>query len=179
MQYGSTFVLNMENNLEGTASPLLYWVKMSNTEKKIWEIAEEGLPDESLFIVEVSIASGKTTKVTVLVDGDNGVDIDICSKLSRHIGNVIEENEIISSAYTLDVGSPGLSTPLKLARQFKSNIGRKLKIKLTNGETVKGKLESADDTNIELLVKGQEEIVKKLEYIEIEWAKVQVSFNNI
>ena len=147
---------------------------METLEKKLWNVAESGLKDDSFFLVDVKLSMGKQVKVAVLLDGDKGVTIDDCSRLSRHMGHIIEEENIIDSAYTLDVGSPGLEVPLQMERQYEKNIGRKLKIKSSSGEMIKGILESTLDSGIRLKIKDQ---VTDLDYKEIEWAKVQVSFN--
>ena len=148
--------------------------------KEIMNITESALEDDSLFIVDISVSRGKSPKVTILLDGDNGVSIDDCSRISRAVGHRIEEEDVIKSSYTLDVGSPGLDTPLKSYRQFKKNVGRKLKVKMSDGETIKGKLISCDENEIELVLskKKSEEEKVNITYTEIDWAKVQVSFNN-
>ncbi len=150
---------------------------MDTLTKTIWEITEGTFEDENLFVVDISISTGRSQKVTILLDGDNGVSIDDCSRVSRAVGHEIEERDLIKNSYTLDVGSPGVDTPLKSERQFRKNTGRKLKVKLSDGSTVKGVLHSVDQDSIELASKkGKEK--SRITFNDIEWAKVQVTFNN-
>lgn len=146
-------------------------------EDTIREIAEAGLKDNTFFIVDVTVHLGKQRKITVLLDGDKGVNIDDCSALSRFIGKELEEKDLIDTAFTLDVSSPGLDTPLALPRQYSKNVGRDVKVKLLNGETVSGKLQSADKEKLQLEItrkKEKEELI--IQYENIDWTKVQVTF---
>lgn len=110
--------------------------------KKLEEIVLELIKeDESLFLVDAEIKGnvGNLT-VVVLIDGDQGVDIDRCAEISRELGNILEEEEMIESKYRLEVSSPGIEQPIKLIRQYHKNIGRDFKVDTFDGEQFKGKL---------------------------------------
>lgn len=150
---------------------------------KLKAIAEANLKDESYFIVDV-ISKGVTgrTKHLILLDGDNGVNIDDCASLSRKISSIIEEEDLIENAFILEVSSPGLDHPLASKRQFAKNVGRKLKIRLTDGTMFDGKLESLSDGALEVQkeIKEKKKVSTELTSIPfdlIEKANVIVSFN--
>ena len=150
---------------------LLYQVE----EREIKEIVESVLQeDESLFLVEV-LVKGNTgnQKVLVFVDGDNGISIDQCSRVSRQVGSIIEERDLMPGKYTLEVSSPGLDFPLMLTRQYRKNVGRTLLVETLNGEKVEGKLVSAGEDLISLEMKKEE---KSFPYDEIKQSKVKISF---
>lgn len=147
------------------------------------QVAEENLKDDSYFIVDIIVkgSTGGKMKVLILLDADEGVNIDDCADLSRAIGHKVEADELIEQAYTLEVSSPGLDHPLLMTRQFVKNIGRGLKIHLTDGSVITGKLEGVTDTTIELNkgVKEKKKTVYQLVTIgfqEIDKANVLVSF---
>ena len=97
--------------------------------------------DDSLFLVDSEIKGNEgNLTLVILIDGDNGVDIDRCAEISRELGNILEEEELIESKYRLEVSSPGVDQPLKLVRQYHKNIGRDFKIDTLDGEEFKGKL---------------------------------------
>lgn len=153
-----------------------------NLEDKIKEIANKHLADESHFVVDVNISTRKgPSKVLVLLDGDEGVNIDHCADLSRAISNELEEDDIMESAYTLEVSSPGVDYPLSIDRQFQKNIGREVKVTLEDGKDVKGELKAYSDKSITLeKVKGKGK-KKEIEEIEIPLQSikktiVQISF---
>ena len=103
-----------------------------NLEKRVRELVEEKLTDRpDLFIVSIKILN--QANVTVLLDGDNGLGIHDCAMVSRHVGFHLDEENAITDAYTLEVSSPGLDTPLVLDRQFQKNIDRTLAVKLISG----------------------------------------------
>ncbi|MBX2840912.1 MAG: ribosome maturation factor RimP [Flammeovirgaceae bacterium] len=152
-------------------------------EKLIREIVESVLPDTSLFIVEIEISGVDKKKINVIIDGDNGVGIDKCVRVNRKLGNYLEENEVMEEAYILDVSSPGIGQPLKMLRQYKSNIGRKLEFQLKDGKVVVGKLEevSEDQVLIEQEIAEKKKKVKLVKGVELKFenikeAKVLVSF---
>ena len=100
----------------------------------ITKLAQEFLPDDSYYLVEVVIKGSEARqKVLVLIDGDNGVNIDVCASISRQIGHNLEETETIAKAYTLEVSSPGVDHPLLSIRQYQGRIGKRLKITLKTG----------------------------------------------
>lgn len=152
-----------------------------SVEKRIRELIAEKLADRpDLFVVEIKIVNNKN--VTILLDGDEGVGIHDCALVSRHIGFHLEEENLIDNAYTLEVGSPGLDTPLNLDRQFQKNIGRLLEIKLKEGKQTEGKLLAADENSLTIMEvvkekgKKSKEAEKNINKDEITEVKVGVSF---
>jgi ribosome maturation factor RimP len=126
-----------------------------NIENRVIELVEEKIADRpDLFIVDVQMHNSGI--LSILVDGDNGVAISDCVAISRHVGFHLEEENTIEQAYRLEVSSPGVDTPLKSIRQFRKNINRSLKVKLTDGNIREGKLLSADDSGITI-----QEIIKE------------------
>ena len=126
-----------------------------NIEKRVIELVEEKIAERpDLFLVDVQMHNSGI--LSILVDGDNGVPISDCVAISRHVGFHLEEENTIEQAYRLEVSSPGVDTPLKSIRQFRKNINRSLKVKLTDGNIREGKLLSADDSGITI-----QEIIKE------------------
>ena len=150
---------------------------------KVLEILEEDLKEKpSLFLVDLTVT--ETFKVIITLDGDNGVNLQDCIEISRVIENNIDREE---QDYALEVASAGVSTPLKMVRQYRKNIGRNLKIK-TAAETIEAKLEAVTDESITLswtarepkkIGKGKETVEhnRKIPYSEIKEAIVTIIFN--
>jgi len=148
---------------------------------EIRRLAESKLANESQFIVDVVLSSRQgPRKVLILLDGDHGVSIDDCADLSREMAKALDENDWISDNYTLEVSTSGLDHPLKLVRQYKKNIGRRVKVKLKD-VTVEGTLTAADDEKIVLnedtgTGKKKETKTREIPFTEIEKTLVMVSF---
>ncbi len=150
---------------------------------KISGLLEEALKEKpSLFLVDLTIT--EAFKVIVTLDGDNGVNLQDCIDISRAVDNNLDREE---QDYSLEVASAGVSTPLKLVRQYQKNVGRTLKVK-TATETIEAKLEAANDEGIMLswtarepkkIGKGKETVEHKrdIPYSDIKEAIVSIIFN--
>jgi ribosome maturation factor RimP len=152
-----------------------------NIEKRVKELVEEKIADKpNLFLVDIKMHSNG--KLMILVDGDNGIGIDDCVAISRHVGFHLEEENVIETAYNLEVSSPGIDTPLISARQYAKNIGRTLAIKMADGTKREGKLTGITEDAI-LVEEKIKEKGKKAETVEsvipidkITETKVLISF---
>lgn len=152
-----------------------------NIEKRVKELIEEKIADKpNLFIVDIKMHSNG--KLVILVDGDNGIGIDDVAGISRYVGFKLEEENVIETAYNLEVSSPGLDAPLKLIRQYIKNIGRNLAVKMADGTKREGKLSSITEDAIVIEEKIKEK-GKRAEVIEavipihkITETKVLISF---
>lgn len=148
--------------------------------EEIRKRAEEALA-AGQFIVDVVISARKgPKKISVIVDGDNGVTIDDCAEVSRHLSQSLDEVDWMTENYLLEVTTPGLDHPLKLKRQYHKNIGRSLKIKLQSG-IVEGTLTEVLDEKIVLnqeIGSGKKKETKTIEipFSDIGSAFVLVSF---
>jgi ribosome maturation factor RimP len=128
--------------------PLFYFRRfvkfnIKDLKDKIANLLNEIL-EEEYFVVEILFIEKKpTSKLTILLDGDNGINIEKCAKVSRAVSHKIEEENWIESAFVLEVSSPGIDRPLVFQRQYLKNIGRKLQITLQDGSEVVGILQNA------------------------------------
>lgn len=64
------------------------------------------------------------------IDKEEGVTIDDCVDVSRALSDVLDKEDYIDDAYTLEVSSPGLTRALKKDRHFAASIGCKVEVKL-------------------------------------------------
>ncbi len=93
----------------------------------------------------------------VIVYKDSGVGVDDCSKLSREISRILEVEDPIDKAFSLEVSSPGLTRPLVSERDFARNMTKKVKVKYNTNDgpqTVTGIISVASADRIELLSDG-------------------------
>lgn len=139
-------------------------------------VSEQLLSTPDLFIVDLLVVSkaGKT-KILLTLDGDAGITLEQCAKVSRHLGNSLETQNLIEEAYILEVGSPGIEQPLKMHRQYLSRIGRKLKVELNEGTAKEGQLEKVTEEEIFLLP----EVKNKKKAKEADLQPIAIAFANI
>lgn len=141
---------------------------------------EEAIADTNLFIVEIKGIAVK--RAMVLLDGDEGVKIEDCARVSRHINQKMEEDGLEEALISLEVSSPGVDFSLKFERQYPQHVGRTLAIKLLDGKEIEGKLLSIDGAVIAVEEKIKEKGKKvslnniSLALSEIAEAKIKVTF---
>ncbi|MDE5874741.1 MAG: ribosome assembly cofactor RimP [Muribaculaceae bacterium] len=104
------------------------------------------LEGSDLFLVEIDITPAN--EIRVEIDSDTSVDIDRCVDLTRKIE---EEFDRDVEDYELEVGSSGLTTPFKVARQYVKNIGNEVEVLTADGRKLKGMLKNADDTGFTIV----------------------------
>lgn len=150
--------------------------------EKVEELLQAGLSEKpEIFLIDLSVADGG--KITVTLDGDHGVTLQDCIDISRAIEHNLDREE---HDFSLEVASAGATSPLKLVRQYKKNLGRTLKVK-TSTETVEAEITDANDEFITLewearepkkVGKGKETVQKKQEipYSDIKEATVTIKF---
>lgn len=128
-------------------------------------------------LFEVSVSVSPKNEIKVYIDGMQGVDIDTCAQVSRHIEAAFDRD---AEDFELTVSSAGLDQPLKVFRQYIKNTGREVKITTRDGETLKGIVESADEQGVTLreepTKKNPETRVHTLTYDKIKETKIVISF---
>ncbi len=150
--------------------------------EKVSGILEEALEQKpSLFLIDLTITDA--FKIIVTLDGDNGVTLQDCIDVSRVVENGLDREE---QDFLLEVASAGATSPLRMPRQFKKNIGRKLKV-TTAAEKIEANITDANDEFIVLewtarepkqIGKGKETVQKRAEikYEDIKEAIVIITF---
>ena len=161
-------------------SPL--FIQNMDFNNKVKSLLEQGLAQHSeLFLIDFSISPDY--KISVIIDGDNGVSLKDCIDVSRSIEHNLDREE---QDFSLEVASAGATEPLKFPRQYRKNIGRNLEV-TTEEEKIEATLTNADEEKIVLewktrepkkIGKGKETVVKTKEvpYISIKKAVVVISF---
>ena len=97
------------------------------TEKLVLPIIEEN--DFELVDVEYVKEAGNNY-LRIYIDKEGGITVNDCELVSRQLGDLLDEEDFISSAYILEVSSPGLGRPLKKEKDFARSIQKEVEIKL-------------------------------------------------
>ena len=161
-------------------SPLLLLkIMLKHRVKELLEVALQ--EDESIFLIDLAITLDN--KINVVIDGDNGVTVKDCVRVSRAIEHNLDREE---EDFSLEVMSAGAASPLTHQRQYIKNIERTLKVR-TSSEEIEGKLTEATENNIKLewkvrepkpVGKGKVTVKKEVNipYENIVEAKVMIKF---
>jgi len=102
------------------------------------------------YLEELTITSaGKVKILTVIVDSDSHLNLDQITAVTKEISEVIETlEELGDSAFTLEVTSPGIDRPLTKPRHWRKNFDRLVKITMTSGQDIQGRIGNATETTV-------------------------------
>lgn len=125
---------------------------------EIRALVEEKIAGTDQYVVSIEIGSGNA--ISVEVDADSGLTIKDCVGISRHIEQNLDREK---EDYELKVSSAGLDKPIRVPRQYRKNIGRKLALKLSDGNEFEGVLTgvTGEDILVEVSARVKEEGKKK------------------
>ncbi len=150
-------------------------------EEKIIELVKEKLGDD-MFIVDIKVSTGNV--IHVYVDGFEGLPIEQCVAISRHVEHSLDREE---EDFELQVSSPGLTESFKVKQQYIKYTGKEIEVVTSDNVTLEGLLKESNDEGIVLETSAREKVeghkkkqlvVKdyNLKYDEIKSAKAVISF---
>lgn len=113
-----------------------------------------------LLGVERHRAGGRSL-VRLYIDSDDGIGVQDCEVVSRHVSDVLDLEDMIGGEYTLEVSSPGLDRPLFTLAQARSHLGAevalRLRTRLNGRRRLLGKLVEVSDISM-IITMGEERI---------------------
>ncbi|MDE6380472.1 MAG: ribosome assembly cofactor RimP [Muribaculaceae bacterium] len=141
--------------------------------KELTSFIEDQLKDTEYFLTDIRITP--SNEITVEIDSMTPGDIEECVRLTRAIEGAFDRDV---EDYELEVGTAGLTSPLKVRRQYDKYVGRDLEVLTSDGRKLHGLLRSVSDDGIALAVqqKVKKEGVKKPV---IETIDIPLPFSNI
>lgn len=111
---------------------------MNTLKTEIELIAREIAESKDFFLIETAFRGNDRNRIIeIYVDGEKNITAEDCAEISRAINDKIEENNLITSSYRLDVSSPGVDRPLIYLRQFPKHINRKFELEYLAGDELK------------------------------------------
>lgn len=144
---------------------------------RIEELVREFTGDSDIFVVNIKVTTAN--KITVHVNKKDGISIDECVQLSRHIeGNLDRDLE----DFELSVSSPGVGEALMVKEQYEMSVGRRMEVVDSEGDKHTGIMKSfsGDSFMLEfkqkLKGKKRELVEKSFSIDEIRRARVLITF---
>jgi ribosome maturation factor RimP len=109
-------------------------------DKILQALAGECCSARGLELVELIYHFERGSLLRVLVDRPNGgITLDELAGVNSALVRLFEEKNLLAEGYHLEVNSPGLDRPLKTARDFCRNTGKRIKVFLSL--PINGKIE--------------------------------------
>ena len=126
-------------------------------QEKVKDLVLPVVEDAGCELVDVEFVVENRRKVLrLLIDKSEGVGIDDCTLISQAVEPLIDEAEIMDSAYDLEVSSPGLDRPLITEEDLNRNKGRLvdiiLKLQENGRNSYQGSLKEFDNEKITIIL---------------------------
>lgn len=143
------------------------------------QVLESRLQAEGTALVDLHWGRrGKGWVLTLVIEREGGVTLGDCERISYHVGELIEVDNLIGHAYTLEVSSPGLDRPLRSLAEYERFQGRLAKITTTTPiqrrYTIVGRLRGVEAHTV--LVEVKREGIVRIPFEEIKHARLEVEF---
>jgi ribosome maturation factor RimP len=148
--------------------------------QSITDLISPAVTEAGFFLEEVLIASpGSHRIVTCVVDGPTPLNLDQVTVASRVISELLDTAEFMGDTpFTLEVTSPGVDRPLTQPRHWTKNLTRLIKVTLSDGASITGRLTEFDEVSAKLVenIKGR---IKEhtVAFADIKRAVVEIEFN--
>ncbi|MFI5634890.1 ribosome maturation factor RimP [Streptomyces sp. NPDC051664] len=159
---------------------------MSTTQsERLRGLLEPLVSAKELDLEEIEVSrAGRRRVLRIIVDSDEGVELDACAELSRAISEKLDETDAMGEdEYVLEVSSPGADRPLTEHRHYVRATGRLVKLQLTTGgaaDELVARIIAVDDDGLDLEVpgvKGRRPTSRRVAFDEIAKARVEIEFN--
>lgn len=130
---------------------------------KIAAIIEPTLEALGFELVRVAYGGGDRAVLQIMAERPDGsMSVDDCARISRELSVLLDVEDPIETAYTLEVSSPGVDRPLTRLKDFERWAGFDAKVELLEAvdgrRRFRGRLAGTDGDRVRLSLDGGEEI---------------------
>ena len=143
------------------------------------DLLTPAVENAGFFLEQVLISNpGNHQILTCVIDGENPLNLDEVTVVSRLISELLDETELINGAFTLEVTSPGVDRPLTKRRHWEKNVSRLISMVMNDGTLLTARLTElrADDATFVENIKGRMK-THTVVLSDVERAQVQVEFS--
>ncbi len=98
-------------------------------DRRLAEIVGPVIEDMGFELVRIRLQGGNTPVLQIMADKpDGGIEVDDCADISTAVSAVMDVEDPIVEAYTLEVSSPGIDRPLTRLKDFDTFEGYEAKV---------------------------------------------------
>lgn len=115
------------------------------------QIITDYLANTDYYLVDLNISGDN--KISVEIDSFDGVSIDFCVELNRHIETQLDRE---TEDYELEVSSAGLTEPFKVIKQYEKNIGNEVEVLTKTGKKLSGVLNQVSEETFAIEIEKTE-----------------------
>ncbi len=156
---------------------------MSTTQsERLRALLEPLVSAKELDLEEIEVSkAGRRQVLRVIVDSEDGVELDTCAELSRTISETLDETDAMGEGeYVLEVSSPGADRPLTEHRHYVRAVGRLARLSLNDGDELVARVLAVDDEGLDVEVpgvKGRKPKPRRVTFEQIAKARVELEFS--
>ncbi|WP_018600703.1 ribosome maturation factor RimP [Mycobacterium sp. 155] len=150
------------------------------SQKQVIELLDGEFARAGYEIDQVVVdAATRPPRITVVADGDTGLDLESLAALSRTASELLDQlARTGDTPYVLEVTSPGVDRPLTEEKHFRRARGRKAELTLADDSQLTGRVGRTDSEAVEIVVRdGRDFAVRRINPADIVKAVVQVEFS--
>ncbi len=125
------------------------------SQQQVIELLDSEFARAGYEVEDVVIDAGaRPPRITVIADGDDGLDLDAIASLSRSASELLDtvDPSKAGTPYVLEVTSPGVDRPLTAEKHYRRARGRKVEVTLSDGSQLTGRLGETRDGATRLVV---------------------------
>jgi ribosome maturation factor RimP len=99
--------------------------------QRVIALVEEDLAADGYELLDVRVfRGGGRLQLRLYVDAADGVDLGDCARASRTVSMLLEEADVFSIAYVIEVSSPGVRRPLRTTAHFAAAVGQNVELRI-------------------------------------------------
>ena len=108
--------------------------------KRIEALIEPTVEDMGFEIVRIMVVGSKRPRLQIMAErkDGSGIDVEDCADISRAVSAVLDVEDPIKDAFTLEVSSPGIDRPLTRLKDYETWAGFDARVELGAGLVVDG-----------------------------------------
>jgi len=132
---------------------------MTKMRERLLEMLEPVVTGLGYELLEIEFQPrGRDGLLRLYIDQPAGITLDDCERVSNQVSAVLDVEDPIPGAYSLEVSSPGLDRPLRTAAHFAAAVGSRVRIELRlprdGRKCYTGNLLAAEDDKLVVDVDG-------------------------
>lgn len=148
---------------------------MTSLADRISTMITPTVEDMGFDVVRVQITGQRRIRLQVMAERRDGraMHVDDCAAISRAVSALLDVEDPIPDAYTLEVSSPGLDRPLTRPGDFQRFAGLEARVELSHPldgrKRFQGRLVGLEDSTVRIMMDG---VPVDLPYRDISRAKL-------
>jgi ribosome maturation factor RimP len=159
-------------------------LKDESTVGQVRAVAERVTAGRGFELVDVELKRGREGSVVRLfVDREGGIGLADLQSISEEVSVVLDAEDAVPFAYTLEVSSPGLDRPLKKEADYQKSVGKLVKLssyELVDGRRQwTGRLQAFEDGMLSVTLEKEGGKVARIPYAKVSHGRLEVEFPKV